>query len=91
MDHALKRRQALIASAKPKLTAEQQVDEQIQRLADDLDAKRIRAINQMGSKWMFHPDYDSRRNAHHSPVFKESAVMSMIDAHRKAREFGRTV
>lgn len=89
MDHALKHRQSLLASANTKQTVEQNVDAQIKRLADSLDAKRIAALSALGNRWVLSSSYDSRRCAHHSPSFKGSAVLTVFIAGRMAREMGR--
>jgi len=89
MDHAMKHRQAVIASATSKQTAEQNVDAQIARLAASNESKRIRAINTLGAKWVLHPAYDSRRCAHHHPSFKSSAILTVFLHGRMASEMGR--
>lgn len=88
MDHALKHRQSLIASANTQQTEAQHVDAQIKRLAYGLAAKRIRAINTLGNRWVMHLQYDSRRCAHHSPAFKSSAVLTVFIHGRMASELG---
>lgn len=89
MDMGFCHRQALIASASSQQTAEQHVDAMINRLADSLAAKRIAALNTLGNRWVLSSNYDSRRNAHHSPAFKGSAALTVFIAGRMAREFGR--
>ncbi len=86
MDFAMNHRRALIRSVKPvNLTA----DEQIEKLAAGLAAKRIRAITLLGKRWVLHPQYSPAHNEHHRPSYKTSAVLWMFLHLRNAWESGR--
>lgn len=85
MDFAIRHRKALIASAITPAT----VEDVEKRLAANLAAKRIRAINTLGSKWVLHPGYNASRCAHHNPSFKSSAVLAVFLAATGGREMGR--
>lgn len=76
MDYAIEARRAMIKKAVPMITTEQRIDAQIDRLASGLEAKRIRAINTLGKRWVLHPEYDSKRNAHHNSMNKGSAILT---------------
>jgi hypothetical protein len=86
MDYALShRRQIIDATPRQVETA----DEIIDRNAVSLNAKRIRAINTLGTRWVHHPDYCASRNTHHNPTFKHSAILSCFLHLRSALTAGR--
>ena len=73
MDHAIAiRRRVIEQTPRPVETA----DEIIDRNAASLAAKRIRAINTLGKRWVLHPGYDAKLCAHHNPAYKVSAVLT---------------
>lgn len=76
MDYALNFRRALIDSATTQATQNISIDAAQKRLQAGLDAKRIRAINTLGKRWVFHPEYRLANNPHHSPSHKHSAVLA---------------
>lgn len=76
MDHAINHRRAVIDSASSKATQAAHLEATEKRLASSLDAKRIRAINTLGNRWVLHPRYNAAKNAHHNPMHKSSAVLS---------------
>lgn len=76
MDHAITTRRAIIDGATSKATEAAHVEALEKRLGASLSAKRIRAINYLGSRWVLHPQYDASRCAHHNPMYKGSAVLT---------------
>lgn len=89
MDFALETRRALIKEAEPMMTNEERADAIQKRLAAGLEAKRIRAKNILGARWVLHPAYDAARHAHHNPTFKTSAVLALFNTLRGSQAAGR--
>jgi len=89
MDFALPQRKLLIASAATAMTEQARLDAIVERLAADLEAKRAKARELLGDRWVFSPNYNPRCNAHHAPRFKKSASLSVFLQVTGAQQEGR--
>ena len=75
MDYALPFRRELIANASGRSLS---TDEQLHVTRMRLGLKRVRAIAQLGTRWVLHSAYDSTLHPHHRPAHKESALLKPI-------------